>query len=364
MTKTTPHAEKLEFKTELKQLLHIITHSLYSNKEIFLRELISNASDAINKLKFDSLQHEEKLEGDKDWKIKIAVDKEKNTLTVSDNGIGLSRDLAVENLGTIAKSGTRAFLESLQSKERPELIGQFGVGFYSAFMVADRVTVVSRLAGDPPDQGVRWESDGQGDFTVESVRKDRRGTDVTLHLKADEKEFLDPYNVRQIVKRFSDFIEHPVVMDVEKEEKGEKSVVEETINARRRCGCAASRRSRRRSTRSSTSRSPTTTRSRPASSTTRRRAPTSSACWSSSRRTGRSSCNGATSRPGCGFTSSASSSWSAARSCCRRTCASCAASSIRPTCRSTSRANCSNTTPFWRRSRRTSCGASSTTWRT
>ncbi len=236
MTQTATHADKREFKTELKQLLHIITHSLYSNKEIFLRELISNASDAINKLKFDSLQHEEKLEGDKDWKIKIAVDKEKNTLTVSDNGVGMSRDLAVENLGTIAKSGTRAFLESLKSKEvreRPELIGQFGVGFYSAFMVADKVTVVSRLAGDPPDQGVRWESDGQGDFTVESARKDRRGTDVTLHLKADEKEFLDPYNVRQIVKRFSDFIEHPVVMDVEKEEKGEKTVVEETLNARK-----------------------------------------------------------------------------------------------------------------------------------
>jgi molecular chaperone HtpG len=236
MAKAAPNAEKLEFKTELKQLLHIITHSLYSNKEIFLRELISNASDATNKLKFDSLQHEEKLEGDKDWKIKIHIDKGAGTLTVSDNGVGLSRDQAVENLGTIAKSGTRAFLESLKSKEvrnRPELIGQFGVGFYSAFMVADRVAVVSRQAGDPPDQGVRWESDGQGDFTVEPVRKERRGTDVTLHLKADEKEFLDPYTVRQIVKKFSDFIEHPVVMDVEKEEKGEKKTVEETLNARK-----------------------------------------------------------------------------------------------------------------------------------
>src|ERR1700682_1282016 len=159
----TAQAEKLEFRTELKQLLHLITHSLYSNKEIFLRELISNASDAINKIKFDSLQHEEKLEGDKDWKIKIHLGRDKGTLTVSDNGVGLSREDAVEDLGTIAKSGTRAFLEGLKSKEgpgRPELIGQFGVGFYSAFMVADRVTVVSRAAGDPPDQGVRWESDG------------------------------------------------------------------------------------------------------------------------------------------------------------------------------------------------------------
>src|SRR5260370_30634967 len=135
MTTATPAGEKLEFKTELKQLLHIITHSLYSNKEIFLRELISNASDAINKLKFDSLQHEEKLEGDKDWKIKIHLDRDQGTLTVSDNGVGLSRDAAVENLGVIAKSGTRAFLESLKSKEvreRPELIGQIGGGFYSA----------------------------------------------------------------------------------------------------------------------------------------------------------------------------------------------------------------------------------------
>src|SRR6266851_8797929 len=184
MSESVPSSEKREFKTELKQLLHIITHSLYSNKEIFLRELISNASDALNKIKFNSLQHEELLEGNKDWKIKIAVDKDKQTLTVSDNGIGLSRAEAVENLGTIAKSGTRAFLESLKQandSSRPDLIGQFGVGFYSSFMVADKVTVVSRPAGDPT-QGVRWESDGQSEFTVETVEKPSRGTDVTLHL--------------------------------------------------------------------------------------------------------------------------------------------------------------------------------------
>ena len=235
MPNAAPAVEKREFRTELKQLLHLITHSLYSNKEIFLRELISNASDAINKIKFDSLQHDEKLEGDKDWKIKIHLDRDKGTLTVSDNGVGLSREDAVENLGTIAKSGTRAFLESLKgqdAKARPDLIGQFGVGFYSAFMVADKVTVVSRPAGDP-DRGVRWESDGQGDFTVEDARKERRGTDVTLHLKEEEKEFLDPYTVRQIVKKFSDFIEHPVVMDVEKEEGKKKTVVEETLNSRK-----------------------------------------------------------------------------------------------------------------------------------
>src|SRR6516164_4113885 len=229
-------SEKLEFKTELKQLLHLITHSLYSNKEIFLRELISNASDAINKIRFDSLQHEELLENNKDWKIKIQLDKANGTLTVSDNGVGLARQDAIDHLGTIAKSGTRAFLEKLKEGDRkslPELIGQFGVGFYSAFMVADRVTVVSRTAGDPK-HGVRWESDGQGEFTVETVEKPARGTDVTLHLKPEERDtFLDEYKVRLIVKKFSDFIEHPVVMDVTREEKGEKTTVEETLNARK-----------------------------------------------------------------------------------------------------------------------------------
>jgi molecular chaperone HtpG len=236
MTETAGRAEKLEFRTELKQLLHIITHSLYSNKEIFLRELISNASDAINKLAFDALEHQDLLEGDKDWKIQIRVDRDAGTLTVSDNGVGLSRDEAVENLGTIAKSGTRAFLESLENQDagaRPDLIGQFGVGFYSAFMVADRVTVVSRRAGLPPDQGVRWSSDGQGEFSVETVEKPRRGTDVTLHLKADEKDFLSEYRLRGIVKKFSDFIEHPVVMDVERGEGQDRKVVEETLNARK-----------------------------------------------------------------------------------------------------------------------------------
>jgi molecular chaperone HtpG len=236
MTQTAHPAEKLEFRTELKQLLHLITHSLYSNKEIFLRELISNAADAINKLTFDSLQHQELLEGDKDWKIKISTDRAAGTLTVSDNGVGLSRDEAVENLGTIAKSGTRAFLESLKNQEvqnRPDLIGQFGVGFYSSFMVADKVTVTSRRAGLPPDQAVRWTSDGQGEFTVETVTKAGRGTDVTLHLKEDEKDFLEPYRLRGIVKKFSDFIEHPVVMDVEKEEGNQKKVVEETLNSRK-----------------------------------------------------------------------------------------------------------------------------------
>src|SRR5947209_9483658 len=154
--------ETMQFRTELKQLLHLIVHSLYSHKDIFLRELISNASDAIDTLRFRGLTHHALLEGGSDWKIKLTPDEKNGTLTVSDNGIGMSRDSIVENLGTIARSGTKAFLESLKQadvKERPELIGQFGVGFYSAFMVADKVTVISRQAGDPASAGVQWESD-------------------------------------------------------------------------------------------------------------------------------------------------------------------------------------------------------------
>src|SRR5579864_573626 len=226
----------LEFKAELKQLLHLITHSLYSHPEIFLRELISNASDAINKIKFDSLSKEELLENNKDWKIKIIPNKEAGTLTVSDNGVGMSRDEVVENLGTIAKSGTRAFVDMLknqQAQNRPELIGQFGVGFYSSFMVADKVTVLSRPAGDPKN-AVRWESDGQGQFAVESAEKSTRGTDVTLHLKTECKDYLEPFTLRSIVRKFSDFIEHPIVMDVEKEDENKnKTVTEETLNSRK-----------------------------------------------------------------------------------------------------------------------------------
>jgi molecular chaperone HtpG len=229
-------AETMQFKTELKQLLHLIVHSLYSHKDIFLRELISNASDAIDTVRFQALTHSELAEGNTDWKIKIIPDEKAGTLTVSDNGIGMSRDTIVENLGTIARSGTREFLERLKqasAQDRPELIGQFGVGFYSAFMVADKVTVVSRMAGLEPDEAVKWESDGQGEFTVEPTTRQGRGTDVILHLKQDDREFLQPYTIRRIVKQYSDFVEHPIVMDVEKEEKGEKTVEEETLNSRK-----------------------------------------------------------------------------------------------------------------------------------
>jgi molecular chaperone HtpG len=227
-------AETMEFKTELKQLLHLITHSLYSNREIFLRELISNASDAINKVKFDSLANEALLEGNKDWKIKLTPNKDEKTLTISDNGIGMSRESIVDHLGTIAKSGTRAFIENLKSQEgamKPELIGQFGVGFYSAFMVADKVTVVSRSLGDKSDS-VRWTSDGQGEFQVEPADKATRGSDVILHLKEDALEYLEPHRLQSLVKKYSDFIEHPVVMDEERKGEDDKTeIVEETLNA-------------------------------------------------------------------------------------------------------------------------------------
>jgi molecular chaperone HtpG len=233
MTEAT--TEKREFKSELRQILHLITHSLYSHKEIFLRELLSNASDAIDKIRFNSLENDPLLEGDRDWKIRLTADTAAGTLTVSDNGIGMNRDAVIENLGTIARSGTKAFLDTLKEADattRPELIGQFGVGFYSAFMVADKVAVISRAAGD--EQAVRWESDGLGEFTVEPASRPGRGTDVILHLKEDEKEFLQDWRLRQIVKQFSDFIEHPIVMEVTKPgEDGATTTAEETLNSRK-----------------------------------------------------------------------------------------------------------------------------------
>ncbi len=228
-------AEKREFKSELRQILNIITHSLYSHKEIFLRELISNGSDAIDKIRFNSLQNEARVGEDRDWKIRLVVDRSAGTLTVSDNGVGMTRDGIIDHLGTIARSGTREFLDSLKQAEaaaRPELIGQFGVGFYSAFMVADRVTVLSRAAGETV--AVRWSSDGLGEFTVEPGERADRGTDVILHLKEEEMEFLQEWRLRSVVKQFSDFIEHPIVMDVEKPGEGDATtVVEETLNSRK-----------------------------------------------------------------------------------------------------------------------------------
>ncbi len=208
------HPEKLKFQTEVKQLLDIVVHSLYSNKEIFLRELISNASDAADKLRFAALADPALYENDSDLKICIRVDKDARTLTIADNGIGMSREEAMENLGTIAKSGTREFLARLSGDQKKDanLIGQFGVGFYSAFIVSDKVTVTTRRAGLGKEHGVVWESTGDGEYTLINVEKDTRGTEVTLHLKADQDEFLEPWRLRTIITKYSDHINFPIQM--------------------------------------------------------------------------------------------------------------------------------------------------------
>ncbi|QCT20183.1 molecular chaperone HtpG [Jejubacter calystegiae] len=220
------------FQSEVKQLLHLMIHSLYSNKEIFLRELISNASDAADKLRFRALSQPDLYEGDGDLRVRISFDKEDRTLTISDNGIGMTRDDAVEHLGTIAKSGTKAFLESMGSDQAKDsqLIGQFGVGFYSAFIVADKVTVRSRAAGTSAESGVFWESAGEGEYTVADIAKDTRGTEITLHLREGEEEFLDAWRVRSIIGKYSDHIALPVEIENREEKDGETVVSWEKIN--------------------------------------------------------------------------------------------------------------------------------------
>jgi len=222
------HKETLNFQTEVKQLLHLMIHSLYSNKEIFLRELISNASDACDKLRFEALSDDALYDGDSELKVKVTYDKEAKTVTIADNGTGMSRAEVVDNIGTIAKSGTRRFFESLtgDQAEDAQLIGQFGVGFYSAYIVADKVTLVTRRAGLGAEHGVRWESAGEGDYSIETVEKPTRGTEITLHLKKDEDEFLQGYRLRSVISKYSDHISVPIMMDSEEEDKKE----EETVN--------------------------------------------------------------------------------------------------------------------------------------
>ncbi|WP_179038553.1 molecular chaperone HtpG [Limnobaculum xujianqingii] len=215
------------FQSEVKQLLHLMIHSLYSNKEIFLRELISNASDAADKLRFRALSNSDLYEGNGELCVRVSVDKEKRTLTLSDNGIGMTRDEVIDNLGTIAKSGTKAFLESMGSDQAKDsqLIGQFGVGFYSAFIVADKVTVRTRAAGAAEDQGVFWESAGEGEYTITDISKADRGTEITLHLREGEDEFLDDWRVRSIISKYSDHIALPVEIQTTEEKEGEEPVV-------------------------------------------------------------------------------------------------------------------------------------------
>ena len=216
--------ETYEFKTEVKQFMHLIINSLYSNKEIFLRELISNASDAVDRLNFKAQTDSTLLGDDTEYKIKITPDTDKKTLTISDNGIGMTYDEVVENIGTIAKSGTAAFMQALENSKSkdaltPELIGQFGVGFYSAFIVADKITLITRAAGE--EAATRWESSGDGSYTIEPAEKDSRGTDVILSLRPvekDEQDFTEQWTLRHIIKKHSDFVTYPIVMDVEKDE--------------------------------------------------------------------------------------------------------------------------------------------------
>ncbi|CAG0953250.1 partial molecular chaperone HtpG, partial [Rhodocyclaceae bacterium] len=231
---TDTTSETLGFQAEVKQLLQLMIHSLYSNREIFLRELVSNASDACDKLRFEALHNASLFESDPDLMIKVSLDRTARTLTIADNGIGMSREEVVNNLGTIAKSGTREFFSQLTGDQQKDahLIGQFGVGFYSSFIVADRVTVVTRRAGLAADQGVRWESEGAGEFTLEMIDKPARGTEITLHLKEGQDDLLSGWKLREIIRRYSDHIVQPIVMKKEEWQDGEQVTTDEdeTVN--------------------------------------------------------------------------------------------------------------------------------------
>ncbi len=232
----TATKETLGFQTEVKQLLQLMIHSLYSNREIFLRELISNASDACDKLRFEALHNAALFEGDSDFRIRVAFDPAAKTLTIADNGVGMSREEVITNLGTIAKSGTREFFSKLSGDQQKDasLIGQFGVGFYSSFIVADKVTVHTRRAGAEPNQGVRWESEGTGEFSIEMVDRPTRGTEITLHLKEGQDDLLSAWKLKSIIRKYSDHIVQPIVMKGEKWDDEKKEQVatdeDETVN--------------------------------------------------------------------------------------------------------------------------------------
>ncbi len=269
--------ETLGFQTEVKQLLHLMIHSLYSNKEIFLRELVSNAADAADKLRFEALTRPELLEGGAPLRIRIEADPAARTLTIDDNGIGLSREEAIAHLGTIAKSGTADFLKNLSGDQKKDsnLIGQFGVGFYSAFIVADQVDVYSRRAGLPASEGVHWSSRGEGEFEIATIDKPERGTRIVLHLKEGEDSYTDGWQLRSLIKKYSDHIGLPI--ELQKEHHARKPTSRPRRNGRpstapMHCGPAPSPRSATRNTRSSTSTSPTIRPTRWPGATTRSRA--------------------------------------------------------------------------------------------
>ena len=229
---SAPAKENLQFQTEVNQLLHLMIHSLYSNKEIFLRELISNAADACDKLRFEAIGNDSLYENDSDLRVEVEFDSTAHTITIRDNGIGMNRDEVVSNIGTIARSGTKDFLQKLTGDQKKDahLIGQFGVGFYSAFIVADKVTLTTRRAGAPKDQGVRWESDAQSGYSLETVTKETRGTEIILHLKEEEQGLANDWRLRSIIRKYSDHIPLPVKMLKTAEEEGQTSTEWEVIN--------------------------------------------------------------------------------------------------------------------------------------
>lgn len=292
--------QTMSFQAEVKQLLHLMIHSLYSNKEIFLRELVSNASDAADKLRFEALENNALYESDPNLRIRLSFDKAARTITIDDNGIGMSRDEAIANLGTIARSGTKEFFSKLSGDQQKDaaLIGQFGVGFYSGFIVADRITVETRRAGLPASEGVRWESAGEGDFQVDTIERAARGTTITLHLREGEDELLSSYRLKSIVQKYSDHVALPILMKKEEwdQEKGEmvEKDEDETINQASALWTRAKSRSPTSSTSSSTSTSRTITRIRSRGPTTASRAAANTRSCCSCRRTRRSICGTAT----------------------------------------------------------------------
>ena len=224
----TDAAQTHSFQTEVKQLLQLMIHSLYSNKEVFLRELISNGSDACDRLRFAALTDSSLMEDGAILGLRVSVNKDENTVTITDNGIGMTADEVIENIGTIARSGTRQFLDAMSGDATNDanLIGQFGVGFYSAFLVAEKVELTTRHASQPADDGVRWVSDGEGEYTIESVNREERGTSITLHLRDEDKEFAEDFRLRGIISRYSDHISLPIEMPAQdKEKQGEWEAV-------------------------------------------------------------------------------------------------------------------------------------------
>ena len=309
--------ESFSFQAEVVQILDLMVHSLYSNKEIFLRELISNASDAIDRLRLELLSKSELPEAEGPLRIRVSYDKDARTITVADNGIGMSRQEVIEHIGTIAKSGTREFLAALTGDQRKDasLIGQFGVGFYSAFIVADRVTLTTRRSGLTAAEGVRWESDGRGEYTLETVEQPDRGTTIVLHLREGEDDLLSDYRLRTIIKKYSDHISLPIVMPPEpasgsSPRKARKPRPKTPRSTRpRRCGRGPRASSPSRITRTSTGTSPATSATRWPGCTARSRAPTSTRCCCSSRPARPSTCGSRRPAGASSCTSGGSSCW-------------------------------------------------------